>query len=382
MRDRLPEKISLKEGGFGYFTLTRRLPDIVDRIIATGGISADREGLLRALLSDMLENRPLDAGVFTRTGPFWSEFLAGVDGCRWQDLSFFDMEFLFYHGVNSIAGYYENAAADPFRVMKREANEEAVKNFWTSFREDSLGGSLADALYLATFANEIDLSYRRENFHFDAGLWSGRILRDDSDGYFTRPVPEVKAVSIILDNAGAELLADLCLAAKILSLYPDAEVTLHAKKAPMFVSDATSADVRHMLDVAGAADKAARKEFSGHIGDGRLQVREEDDWSEPRFFDNLSDGLESRLAGADLVIAKGDLNYRRFTGDRAWPPQTPAGEAARGLGFSALCLRVLKSEAVVGLEPAVVRKLAGDRDWMTRGYYGVLQAFRTAERTE
>ena len=58
----------------------------------------------------------------------------------------------------------------------------------------------------------------------------------------------------------------------------------------------------------------------------------------------------------------------------ATPAGTAAGVATRGVPFRALALRTLKSEVLVGVsEEAVGHARAARRDWMTDGFYGVIQ---------
>jgi Damage-control phosphatase ARMT1-like domain len=75
-----------------------------------------------------------------------------------------------------------------------------------------------------------------------------------------------------------------------------------------------------------------------------------------------------------VVMSKGDLNYRRFVGDRAWPADTPVAVAAGAVPFASYALRVLKSDAVAGVEPGVVaRAAAADPDWRTDGSFALVQ---------
>ncbi len=67
-------------------------------------------------------------------------------------------------------------------------------------------------------------------------VWS-ELARDKSE----------KTVDVILDNAGFELVADLCLAMFLLDSGLASKVRLHCKRHPWFVSDTTRSDITRTL---------------------------------------------------------------------------------------------------------------------------------------
>jgi hypothetical protein len=82
------------------------------------------------------------------------------------------------------------------------------------------------------------------------------------------------------------------------------------------------------------------------------------------------------LCQADLVIFKGDVNYRRILDDRHWPYTTPMQQAAAYLPFSFASLRTLKGEMVVGLQPGQAEVLsAEDPSWLINGQRGVIHFY-------
>ena len=76
----------------------------------------------------------------------------------------------------------------------------------------------------------------------------------------------------------------------------------------------------------------------------------------------------------DLIITKGDLNYRRFLEDRRWPLGQDARLATENVPFESLCLRSLKSECLVGVpeQVALTARMARE-SWLTDGYFGIAQ---------
>jgi hypothetical protein len=80
------------------------------------------------------------------------------------------------------------------------------------------------------------------------------------------------------------------------------------------------------------------------------------------------------LGRSDLVILKGDVNYRRLLDDCHWPPTTRLEDVTGYFPASFLTLRTLKGEIMVGLEPGQAEALsAADPTWLINGKRGVIQ---------
>jgi hypothetical protein len=85
--------------------------------------------------------------------------------------------------------------------------------------------------------------------------------------------------------------------------------------------------------------------------------------------------LIAQLAAMDLVILKGDANYRRLVGDSRWQPDASFRKATAYFPAPFVSLRTLKSEVVLGLMPGQAENLGRlDADWMVNGRRGVIQA--------
>jgi hypothetical protein len=154
------------------------------------------------------------------------------------------------------------------------------------------------------------------------------------------------------------------------------------KLQPVFVSDATPADVARTIAVmAGAkgecaelAAMAARLQamFDAQV----LRVVPDPFWSGPRFLWQAPAHITEALAAASIVVAKGDANYRRVVGDALWAPSTPFRAACANLSAPLVCLRTMKSDAVLGLAEGDAERLtAEDPDWRINGKRGLVQTY-------
>ncbi|MET0286962.1 MAG: ARMT1-like domain-containing protein [Polyangiales bacterium] len=321
---------------FVDFTIAQRLP----KIAADVGMAA--------LAREVVAGGPIELDGLARPTAWWSSYLDRLQGARWDELPFFDLEFVFYHSINSRAGFFTQGT-DVFARTR-----EAARVHGSIPTRD-----LASAVWLALLGNEADYSQLQVGGASPA--WESRLVVDERARLLRVLESGVGTVHVLADNAGPELHADLGLVEALLARGD--RVVIHVKPWPMFVSDALASDV--LASVRGHAH------LTRALDDGHFAIVSDPCWGEPRHFDALEAPLLAQLRDAKLVLAKGDLNYRRFVGDRAWPLDTPVDEATRGVGFEAFALRVLKSDALVG----VSREAASQRaqGWRTDGTHALVQ---------
>jgi hypothetical protein len=154
-----------------------------------------------------------------------------------------------------------------------------------------------------------------------------------------------RRVDIVLDNAGFELYVDLILAGYLLSAGLATNVILHPKNIPWFVSDVIPADFGALLNALATPqafystpsdeEKTAGttpaplsqteidelsflfQRWSGFHAEGQLTVRSNRFWTGAGSYWRLpaEKQLHEDLKESELVIFKGDLNYRKLTGD-------------------------------------------------------------------
>ncbi|XP_053575631.1 damage-control phosphatase ARMT1-like [Bombina bombina] len=189
-------------------------------------------------------------------------------------------------------------------------------------------------------------------------------------------------VDIVLDNSGFELITDFALADALLSLKLATEVHFHAKCIPWYVSDVTKQDfnwtIKQLLKTNNKCMSECGANWQKYLQNESWIYHEHLFWTLPHEFCSMAvtaPDLYSELQKSQLIIFKGDLNYRKLTGDRRWNFTVPFSKALRAFHPAPLCsVRTLKADVQVGLEPGVGEKLAAsDPDWMITGKYGVIQ---------
>lgn len=272
---------------------------------------------------------------------------------------------------------------DPFAATKRA--EAASRRFDDMLRtalavDQPYAEKLATFLSFSLWGNRVDLSHPAGGLSSqDPG--SEDLLVDDRDAVVAylesvQARPEGGTVHIIQDNAGTELAMDLMLADVLLSV-PGQTVVLHVKYHPTYVSDTTIPDVWHVLDIiakAGMAGAAVVARLRHAWQAGRLRFAADPFWTSSRFLWDVPAPLYEAFRHAQLVILKGDVNYRRATGDGFWPAGTTFAGVMAYVPCPVLALRSIKSDVVVGLPPEVEARLdTASPGWRTTGRYGLVQ---------
>lgn len=188
-------------------------------------------------------------------------------------------------------------------------------------------------------------------------------------------------VDIVLDNAGFELVTDLCFAELLLLLGLASSICFHGKAMPWFVSDVTKEDFVWTLNTMGASSNDAIAHFASRwksrLQDGSWVLKCDHFWTLPYDFSEMkkySPELYADLAKADLIFFKGDLNFRKLSGDRQWNPATPFSVCLRGFNPAPLCsLRALKADVVTGLQEGLAEEISKkDKKWMINGNWATV----------
>jgi hypothetical protein len=184
-------------------------------------------------------------------------------------------------------------------------------------------------------------------------------------------------VDLMLDNAGFELVADLALVDILLDNRLAEQVILHAKWHPTFVSDVIDADlhktIQHLQSDSHELTVQFGRRLADYFSDGRLRSRAHLFWNSPSPMWEIPDDIRTDLLGSDLLISKGDANYRRLLGDREWDFTVPFHQVVNYLPVPLLALRTLKCELAVGMNLDQIQQVHNqDQDWMINGKWGVI----------
>ncbi|XP_034478684.1 damage-control phosphatase ARMT1 [Drosophila innubila] len=190
-------------------------------------------------------------------------------------------------------------------------------------------------------------------------------------------------VEIICDNAGYELYTDLILAEYIIDKGLAKKVRFNAKAIPWFISDVMANDyhwtLQFLADQSDLVLGELGKKLKRFTDEGKFELAPlEHFWTSPYEFYRMAEmqpTLYERLSQAQLVLFKGDLNYRKLLGDYSWHDTESFETCLRGFRPSNLCtLRTIKADLVCGLPQGLSERLfATNKEWMLTGEYGLIQ---------
>ena len=385
-----------KAKGKAYFAMTKmRLEELrqeVDENCYGGNIEIK-------LLDDLPQNQ------------IWNgEYIRENDGKKLMNISTFFLENYFYRRILDAVLYWENKI-DPFTLHKSELIDSSYEPFKKIFDRVSscrkAGNSIVINNDCGAKYNENKASLDQKQFfrmllHYQ--LWGNRadlslsagatdvpsankeavsLLVDDSDSVLDMLMVDEgknanRKVIIVLDNCGLELLCDLLFANSLLTDGVCEQVELHCKSTPVFVSDALGKDIQQTivwLKSNGFASLSSSLHTS--IEEGKLHIIDDlEFYTSPLSYAEMPKALVNRFSDADLVVIKGDANYRRLLGERKWRLDTPFKDALSYFqNTNILALRTLKWPLAVGLDSKIVdhaKTQIGD-EWDICGRCGTIQ---------
>lgn len=391
----------VEAGTFTHRSIVERLPKIGRRMLAVNEFPARLAGQLRAFVEN-IPGGPIEplGDDSAPDAAAWHGYMGPYLGQDWLHPPWFAVETYFYRKILAITGYFGTGPGqgfDPFAYDKRQGLESSLASIAELSGQvvDVLGEKgrreevLARLLFADLWGNQADLSMwpgsaGEDDEAADNQSPQAHTLVDDSAEVvaclFERPVP-ARRIDILLDNAGFELAADLHLATYLLSHDLADHVRLLAKVHPIFVSDALKKDVRQTVSFLSAAedDNVATigRRLAEFMAGGRLSLHDDWFWNSPLPGWEMPEKLWRDLAGAELLISKGDANYRRWLGDRHWPFATPFGDVVNYAPAPLVALRTLKAEVMVGLSEQKLRQVSqADPSWLANGSWGVIQYHR------
>lgn len=393
----IPEPLRGSDSGtFAHSSVVERLPEIAQRTIDENDFRPEIIRDVEELIDDIPQAliRPL-ADPLAPDADSWGGYVADHAGLNWLEIPWFFAEFYFYRRLLEATGYFQvgeqGYRADPFLEQKAQGLRLSIQlmedlaaevNAWSDVNSPQLEGIEA-LLVQSLWGNRADLSM----WPADGGAQGGsenpklaekHILVNTVAQVADHLTSKVVRVDIVLDNAGFELTTDLFLVDFLLQSGVVQQIVLHPKAYPIFVSDVLSADLTKTLERLGDRSLPQANMIAARIlrflKNGQLSIHEHLFWTSPLALWEMPPALRAELARSDLVILKGDANYRRLLGDRHWPFAKPFEEIVGYFPAPIAALRTLKSEVACGLASSQIADLrAEDPDWMINGRWGLIQ---------
>jgi len=402
----LPPFVSTGEpNSFARKTIQYRKPAIINRLVDFNLLSEKSICALNGLKNEMREGIITDpfeepgfaiAGLDEDSRKYWQTDLPHYVGKSWLDIPFYFAEAYLYWRILIAVGYFDSGSVffmrDPFQSFKnRELFARGggleVARVVAGVMEEMRGQDETAEMLLASslWGNRIDLS-----LFSIAEKSRERILTAQEENLIINHIERLKhilekseRVSIVLDNSGHELVCDLLLSWFLLTKFRVERIDFHAKKYPIYVSDSMVKDVDHTLaafkfDSNPVLNRIGRDLFSCALS-GKYRLLDHPFWNSSLHFPDFPEQLASTLCESDLVLFKGDVNYRRLLSDRKWSFETCMEDIVTYMPVSLALLRTMKSEIVVDIHEKRYEALtSSDPEWMVNGERGII---RVVERS-
>ena len=329
----------------------------------------------------------------------WNMYIEPYLGLNWLEPPWFFSEHYFYRRIMEAIRYFQDgtmAGLDPFESSKHQGLEHGFPSVveMASSLDDWLSSGqpvreiLLSLLYMDLWGNQADYSLWPADAegadkpdHANASMANDFLLTDAAGQviYYVLALNGQRArMDFLIDNAGLELVSDLIFADYLLSSEIIGQVIYHLKAHPTFVSDALPEDVEETIAYFQSTDAPVvvtlGKRLEDHLQHKRLKLRSDFFWYSPLDGWRMPKHLVGELARSNLVISKGDANYRRLLGDRHWPYTTPFDDIVAYFPAPLAALRTLKSQLACGLAPGQAEALTTqDPDWLVNGRWGTIQ---------
>ncbi|PSN30855.1 Protein-glutamate O-methyltransferase [Blattella germanica] len=193
-----------------------------------------------------------------------------------------------------------------------------------------------------------------------------------------------QSCNIVNDNAGYELFSDMCLADALCTFSLADRIRFYVKALPWFISDTLKDDVhwilRTMLKLSNRSSSlpTLAERWEGYFQSGKWTIIVEDFWTLPHVYSEMKSvepKLYAKLSEANLIVFKGDLNYRKLLGETNWSTTESFSKALQGFHPAPLVtLRTVKADLICGLKPGQAEIVAQKSpNWLITGDYAVIQ---------
>lgn len=407
---------------FGYYTIKERLPVILTQIqdylskekdVLADGNEQTKNDIksVQSNLSKLKYELQTDKVMEKFTGDGtdrlqWNEFLSSLND---DNNSYFKTTWLYAecYMYRKLKSFFEDTETlkdfDYFRHQKTNALiisfaamslvVQHVNEFQSkaSKSPSDLEESFTRILKLDLWGNRCDLSIsagkeikQNGNPFLQIDTLNPFILVDRSKDIWNCIINggSNQTIDFILDNAGYELFTDLVLAGFLLDNQLASKIRFHIKAIPWFISDVNAFDfhwtIKTMAEHEDVNLSSFGKKLDAYKNAGKIVLIENEYfWTGPCEFYRMKEvdcKLYDDLSTADLLIFKGDLNYRKLLGDFNWSFDSTFETVLRGFRPTNLCaLRTVKADIVCEVDLNVSNELSkNDPMWMETGQYGCI----------
>ena len=283
--DQPPAILCNEVGSYPWSVLSQRHPALIAQTRAAFPYPPLIELALDELLQETLSGPVTPLPDDEHDAPDWLATGAEVFGRSWFDAPFLWAESYFYRRLLHAVDFFHDGpwlGVDPFGPVKRhELASDSIDAELNNL--DEMSSLTADELLTAytrasVWGNLADLGFQLSDPSAKGRDRVDELIVDQSPELWRHVRAAAPSrIGFVTDNAATELLHDLVLIDQLLEQGLASAVTLHVKRYPYFVSDATSEDVVDCLTRlrnGPAASQAIAERLFRAYGQEQLRVDE------------------------------------------------------------------------------------------------------------
>lgn len=356
------------------------------------------------------------------------------------EIPFIDAEFLFYFYIIIKTSHLDDEKKqklhpeynkvvgtqfDPYKVCKLKAIEKDFLNDCEEKNDGDYHSKIKQCLdFITTINNGMnDKKWREILFESEPNILHTNLSSNSSDlsqmfwSRFNNVHPHIdhssdfwndyctdvsgKNIHIIVDNYGIEFLCDLLLGFYFIKKGAQ-KITYHVKSIPMFVSDIVENDQKILFDQLKTLINNSKSPAKGsyqtaledlmRVAGESFEFKANYFWNLPFNFSQLITNSQvakksstqellkeakSLLTNDNLLIVKGDLNYRKLVEDRLWDYRKKTADKVKYIKSPLLIIRSYKSNIVMDCNNKSIKELKAlyGSDWKTEGQVGSILFF-------
>ena len=383
-----PMLMTSDPNSYARLTIVERKPTIIAQVISNhhypksiiADLNAFKSEIASQEIKPILEKSPDTA--------FWNECVLNYAGKTWLELPWYFAESFFYRKLLEATKYFQTGdtfSQDPFLPEKIQSLASDIPWFETelqNYMEIPEEERFSALFHSCLWGNRADLS----NFTVREQMQNALYATKQNDQILIDHTVEVgfilshgcKQLDWICDNIGKEQLFDLVTADFILNHFHCEQIVFHLKDRPFFVSDATIEDTLFTMDQLQNTNQKTTcnlgNQLKEYINAGRIKLVTDPFYTSCYMYRQIPDKLRDKLTSSNLVILKGDVNYRRLLDDCHWPYTTSMEEITSYFPAPFVTLRTLKGEIMVDLAKGQAEEIAkADPDWLINGKRGIIR---------
>jgi len=373
---------------YARLTILERKPTIIAQVISDHHYPASIVANLIDFKSEIANQEIKPIVEKSPDTVFWNECVLNNSGKTWLEIPWYFAETYFYRKLLEATGYFQPGDTfhqDPFLPGKIQSLESDIPWFETElqhFTEIPEEQRFSALFHSCLWGNRADLS----NFTVKEQVQNVYYARKQNSHILTDHTCEVESIlgkgcnrlDWICDNIGKEQLFDLATADFILNHFHCDQIVFHLKDRPFFVSDATIEDTLFTIGRLQNATQVAALNLGNRLKEcmisDRIKLIASPFYTSCFMYRQLPDELRNELVYSDLVILKGDVNYRRLIDDCHWPFTTPMEKITSYFPAPFVTLRTLKGEILVDLADGQAEEIGReDPNWLINGKRGIIR---------